>query len=400
MSESGLAASPDGLAVSQLIMKVLASSEHAEGKCQQLMSLLKQLSSAEAVRIVFNGDVPAIDLDKSAKNLTAASKAYLELGQRAAPGVQFSDEVVPADDQAFTHYLLAPYRAPGALTHVIIAGFDNKPAFNEEVVSVIKLVVDGINTAANEHRLSRLNARLMQNQYEFVRIMTHNLRTDLTVIKGYSDFLNVKYRTLLDDTQRTYLGRIVGKVEEATKLVDKIQNAGRYDPEAGFYKMRREPTDVITLVEQIARKVINPQDKQGITVTVDVARDIPLMDVDGDMLEHAIENLIDNAFKYTPDGGNVAVRAAMSGDDLIISVADDGPGISEENLKRLFQKYYQVKDHPHVKTTGSGLGLFIVRSVALHHDGDAWVESEEGQGSTFKIRIPLSEANHSDDAEE
>jgi two-component system sensor histidine kinase SenX3 len=108
------------------------------------------------------------------------------------------------------------------------------------------------------------------------------------------------------------------------------------------------------------------------------------------MIERAVRNLVDNAIKYTPNGGSVVVTVSHDEHDVIIAVTDTGLGISSENQKRLFQRHVRIARQEHKRIKGSGLGLFIVRSVALQHGGDATVHSTEGQGSTFTIRLPMS----------
>jgi two-component system phosphate regulon sensor histidine kinase PhoR len=111
------------------------------------------------------------------------------------------------------------------------------------------------------------------------------------------------------------------------------------------------------------------------------------------MLERAIINLVDNAIKYTPNGGSVEVRVRRENSQIIISVTDTGFGISPENQRHLFERHVRIPRQEHKRIKGSGLGLFIVKSVATRHGGDAWVTSVENQGSTFSLSIPLEGAN-------
>jgi signal transduction histidine kinase len=126
---------------------------------------------------------------------------------------------------------------------------------------------------------------------------------------------------------------------------------------------------------------------------VDVSDDVPIVNVDANMIERSIINLVDNAIKYTPNGGIIKVGVKRKDDNLLITISDNGYGISPENIRQLFQRHFRIRRKEHNRVKGSGLGLFIVRSVARHHGGDAFVESVEGQGSTFGIRIPLEGEN-------
>ncbi|PJF21648.1 MAG: histidine kinase, partial [Phototrophicales bacterium] len=110
-------------------------------------------------------------------------------------------------------------------------------------------------------------------------------------------------------------------------------------------------------------------------------------------LERAITNLVDNAIKYTPNGREIQIGVKRQDEKIIVSVKDNGLGISPEHQKLLFERHVRIPRKEHKRVKGSGLGLFIVRSVARRHGGNAWVESEEGVGSTFYISIPLNEEN-------
>ena len=119
----------------------------------------------------------------------------------------------------------------------------------------------------------------------------------------------------------------------------------------------------------------------------------PIINADGNMLERAITNLVDNAIKYTPNGGHVDALVYLNAGSVIVGVRDNGLGISPENQKQLFQRHVRLVRPEHKRIKGTGLGLFIVKSVAQRHGGDAWVDSTEGVGSTFSFNIPLKGAN-------
>jgi signal transduction histidine kinase len=120
---------------------------------------------------------------------------------------------------------------------------------------------------------------------------------------------------------------------------------------------------------------------------------VPILNLDDVMLRRAMNNLVDNAVKYTPEDGRITVRARLENNNLLLSVQDTGLGISEANQAHLFERFHRVRRREHQTVKGSGLGLFIVKSVAQRHGGDAWVTSKEEQGSTFFIRIPLEPPN-------
>jgi signal transduction histidine kinase len=147
------------------------------------------------------------------------------------------------------------------------------------------------------------------------------------------------------------------------------------------------------MVQNIAKNHLVPAEKEELSLKINADNSIPIVNVDANMIERSIINLVDNAIKYTPNGGTIEVGIRNENNDIIITVKDDGYGIEANNLNRLFQRHFRIRRREHKRVKGSGLGLFIVRSVARYHGGDAFVESEVGKGSTFGIRIPLRGEN-------
>lgn len=234
--------------------------------------------------------------------------------------------------------------------------------------------------------------KMSRNQNEFVRVVSHDLRSPLTSIQGFAGMLGAA--GTLNEKQTYYVEKVLSGITQMTALVENIQDAGRFDPETGFYEMARNPCDIAALVGRVAQNYLVPAEKQELQLNVELADALPIVNADALMLERAVTNLIDNAIKYTPNGGQIRVRVTIEDAALLIAVQDTGYGINASDQKLLFQRHVRLvrKDHQR-KVKGSGLGLFIVRSVAQRHNGSAWVESEEGKGSTFYMQIPLSDAN-------
>jgi signal transduction histidine kinase len=271
--------------------------------------------------------------------------------------------------------------------------FDSVETLEDEVVDLMLALADALVILSHDAMVSARHHKLMMNQNEFVRIVSHDLRSPLTSMQGFASMLESQMVGDLNEKQAHFVEKILSGVTQMTSLVDNIQDAGRYDPETGFYEMERAPADLIDIVHRIVNNHLLPAEKQELTMSVSASDDIPIVNVDAGMLERSITNLVDNAIKYTPNGGHIEVGVQRRDNHLVITVKDDGFGISEENLRHLFQRHFRIRRVEHNKVKGSGLGLFIVRSVARQHHGDAFVESTEGQGSTFGIRIPLAGEN-------
>ena len=234
---------------------------------------------------------------------------------------------------------------------------------------------------------------LNKRQAEFVRLVSHDLRSPLTYMKGFASLLAMAGE--LNERQKGFVEKILGGITQMTALVENIQAAGRWDPEFGFYEMGREPTDLATLANEIVSNHQEMARKQNIVITAEVAANVPIVNVDSLMIERALINLVGNAIKYSPYGGTVRVDLDVQDNAVVFCVSDTGLGVASEHIPELFQRGHRIvtqaiKDN---RIKGSGLGLFIVRSVARRHGGDVRVESEPGQGSSFYFTLPLSGAN-------
>lgn len=231
---------------------------------------------------------------------------------------------------------------------------------------------------------------LRENQAEFVSTVSHDLRSPLTYMNGYIDMLPMVGD--FTDKQRYFAEKISNGIAQMTDLIDKVLDASRLDPE-GNYQLHREPCDITKLVSDVVYTHIGPAEKKGLTLTADLNAQLPVLNLDEMMVKRALNNLTDNAIKYTPAGGTIVVRALVRDNDLILCAQDNGPGISPENQKHLFERFRRVRRRDHQSVKGSGLGLYIVKRVAERHGGRAWVESVEGQGSTFFFSIPIDGPN-------
>lgn len=294
----------------------------------------------------------------------------------------------------FDGWLLIPLLVDDRAVGLVAFLFTGNIELDEETTNILMSMVDALRAVTHTTIMEARHVMQSRNQYEFVRLVSHDLRSPLAAMKGFASMLESKMIGDLNEKQAHFIERILSGIEQMSAQVDNIQDAGRYDPDTGFYEMERKPADLIDMVHDIVDKHIIPAEKNDLILRVKADEHVPIVKVDITMFERAITNLVDNAIKYSPDeGGEIEVGVRVENNYAIVTVTDNGYGISEENLKKLFQRHFRVRRREHNRVKGSGLGLFIVRSVARYHDGDAFVESVEGEGSTFGIRIPLSEKN-------
>jgi two-component system phosphate regulon sensor histidine kinase PhoR len=198
---------------------------------------------------------------------------------------------------------------------------------------------------------------------------------------------------LMDDTfpaedRNEFYTIIDRECDRLTRLINDLLNTARI--EAGeSLKPSYSEVDVRSLAQKVILIQRQSTDGRGHKLILDAPEEFPIIVADEDKLDQVITNLMSNAIKYSPNGGNVTVRLKEESDSILIGVEDQGMGIPKEHLSRVFDRFHRVHNEDNRKIYGTGLGLFLVKHLVEHlHLGELWVDSEEGVGSTFWVRIP------------
>ena len=221
---------------------------------------------------------------------------------------------------------------------------------------------------------------------EFVANVSHELRTPLTVIKGYIETL--AGGALRDEVKGPeQLAILARRVDQLSNLVRDLLELSRLEGHPGLpgqaaVNVQASIAAVADLMQPAARK-------KAQTLKTQAAEGLPLLIGNPEYIERALLNLVDNAIKYTPDGGAITISAERAGEQAVISVTDTGIGIPEKDLPRIFERFYRVDKSRSREMGGTGLGLAIVKHIALAHDGTVEVTSKPGVGSTFRLKLPL-----------
>jgi signal transduction histidine kinase len=220
---------------------------------------------------------------------------------------------------------------------------------------------------------------------EFVATVSHDLRSPLTLMRGYATMLEMVGE--LNEQQTGYVRKIITSVEGMTRLVTSLLDLGRI--ETGV-DLQLEMVPVRDVVERVVSAMqLQASQKQVAISSVISPQTIPLVEADHALLQQALHNLVENAVKYTEPGGKVTVRVGPDKDRMVFEVDDTGIGIAPVDIPRLFEKFYRGGQKEAKKRQGTGLGLAIVRSIAERHKGRVWVESQLGKGSVFYFSIPF-----------
>ena len=254
--------------------------------------------------------------------------------------------------------------------NVFFAPFKNESDRPNGVIAVIQDITEHV--------------RLDNMQKEFVADVSHELKTPITSIMGYAD-------TLLEgeydkETQDKFLNVIASEARRMARLVTDLLTLSRYDSNQN--KVRKESFDLGELVKKCQDKLAIEIKKKNHTVNSFVTADVPPVYADRDDIERVVLNILTNSIKYTPEGGEIKIYVGFVYNDAYIKIFDNGIGIPEEDLSRIFERFYRVDKARTREMGGTGLGLSIAKEILDKNGGSIDIKSTVGQGTEVVIRIP------------
>ena len=301
----------------------------------------------------------------------------------------------PADEQLLALGLRSELVTPlllGARTIGMLSLSREKPdAFSEDEIELVALLgrlvataVQNIRAYEAERRRVEELARLSQLRADFVSLVSHELRSPMAAVIGAARTLEDRWRMLSAAQRESFLALIGDETSRLAELVGDVLDTSRI--EAGTFSYRFEEVDLERIVDEAVEAAVLAQ--QEVPVVASVVGRIPPIRGDRARLRQVLGNLIENAVKYSPEGGEVRVSAAAANGAVRIAVRDAGPGIPRDQQHRIFEKFGRV-DVPGASKPGTGLGLFIARSIAEAHGGSLGVSSGVEPGSTFTLVLPV-----------
>jgi signal transduction histidine kinase len=228
---------------------------------------------------------------------------------------------------------------------------------------------------------------IMQRKSDFLTVIAHELRTPLTAIKGYGHFMRMGH------LQGENLNRAVQAIVNNTDAIVRLINNILFLQELELIPPTFEPVDVSTLVNAILTTLRARAAKSGLIFQLNLPPDLPTVPADLDGLTQAIGALIDNAVKFSPDGGQIVISALVEDGQLHLSIQDPGVGIPPDQLYHIFDRYHHLETTGEHLFGGVGLGLPIARQVVEQHNGTISVISNLGEGSTFTLALPIERKN-------
>jgi two-component system, OmpR family, sensor histidine kinase BaeS len=232
-------------------------------------------------------------------------------------------------------------------------------------------------------------AELDRLKDEFVLTASHELRSPLTSVQGFAELLMLE-RESLTPRQAETVEVILDNCRHLVRLLNDLLDLARSD--AGRLSIQPQPTEVAPLVEDVVRTMRAQTEAGGQQLSEAVEPALPPIDVEPDRIRQILVNLITNAHEYSPEGASIGVSARSIGAEVEIAVSDNGPGIPAEQLERIFERFTRGDAGLTQRVGGTGLGLAISKSLAEAHGGSIAAESTVGQGSTFRLRLPVAAA--------
>jgi signal transduction histidine kinase len=261
----------------------------------------------------------------------------------------------------------------------------------EEIDQYSKTLEEKVRQRTRELETSNQELRTIQNELmevniaksEFLGIASHQLRTPLTTLLGYSELILT--RALTESQKKEFLGFINEESIRLSKIVDDLLDVSRIEAHKGF-ELVKKPVQLADLLMENIKFYSGVE--TGHRVITDIVQNVPLVSVDGDKIGQAIKNLIDNAIKYSP-GGDIVCKAFVRENMVWISIQDQGMGISQQDLPHVFDKFFRVEQKETAHISGTGLGLSIAKYIVESHDGKIDIESEPGKGTTVSFGLPV-----------
>ena len=259
---------------------------------------------------------------------------------------------------------------------------------NKESDEVAKVLVrrDLELTQANE-RLQEMDAAKSQ----FVSVAAHQLRTPLAGIKWTLYALLEEKMGRLNKEQEKFAGDAYKATVRLIELVNDLLDVARLEEGRFGFKIKKQ--SLVPLVKKVYENFQKVASGKGIKFSLVLPKeDIPLLDLDEEKIAIALENLVDNAIKYTSPGGKATVTIRKEKNSVRVEVADTGIGMPADQIKKVFTKFFRAENAQLYQTSGTGLGLYLAQNIVVHHGGVMFFKTEENKGSTFTFSLPIPKA--------
>jgi PAS domain S-box-containing protein len=282
-----------------------------------------------------------------------------------------------------------------------LLGFELKKIFRKELIQRENLILEvttlemwsekeKIGVLVILHDITR-EKMVEKMKTEFVSVAAHQLRTPLSAIKWTLRLLLDGDLGKITETQREFLEKTYKSNERMILLINDLLNVTRI--EEGRYLYNLTLIDFESTIESLVNSYKEEVEKRNLKLEFQKPKEkLPLIKADPEKIKLAIQNLIENSIKYTPEGGRILISLKKNKNLITFSIKDTGVGIPKDQQQRVFSKFFRAENAIKMNTEGSGLGLFITKNIIEAHGGKIWFESEEGKGTTFYFNLPAEES--------
>lgn len=323
---------------------------------------------------------------------------------------QAMTDMRPANRAAFQRALSSSRNPIGSIAAPLTAGNHRYgvlvlmtiygPAFfTEEDLSFLQVLADLIALAIGRAHLEekadaiREARQAEQMRSEIMATLSHQLRMPLSAIKGYASALLLDEIQFNETKRRDFLEMIDEESDNMQVMITELLDSSLID--VGQLSLEPQPVRLQKIAQEVANEVQRRTDLHRLVV--DFGSDFPILDLDPYWIKQVFRNILDNSVKYSPEGGLIVIRGELRPNDILVSIADQGIGISPEDLIPLFEKYFRAKTGKGYHVTGTGLGLPVARAIVEAHGGHIWAESKLCQGTTLFFSLPLPKSNQGDE---
>lgn len=283
--------------------------------------------------------------------------------------------------------LAVPIRNQGDTIGVILLDSPLENAFPREDIDFVERLADRAAVAIKNASLYAEVRRAKQQQNDFLAVVTHELRSPMTTIMGYTDLVRSGAVGTLNPQQGELLDTVMGNVKQMRLLVSDLADINRL--EIGQLQLKCDSFEIAPVLRQVKRSLRERIREKNQQFSLKVESDLPPIYADMERTIQITTNLVTNANKYTQEGGLIGVRARRDGDFVAVDVVDNGYGISKEDQKKLFSQFFRVESKQVREEKGWGLGLSIVKMLVEAQGGEINFRSELGKGSAFTFKLPI-----------
>ena len=330
------------------------------------------------------------DFPQRTKKGTAVGLAVDE----AQPIIRFLpvDPIMFVEDQlclrqGFHSYMIIPIISKKRPIGTLNLFSRKDQAFSKKNLQILNPIAEQLDIAIETIRLFEETKKLDQLKSDFVSKVSHEFRTPLTSIKGFSEIL-LTYDDVDTKTNREFLGIINEESERLTRLVNDILDLSKI--EAGRSGGIIQPVSISDVTEYTEKLFHSLAIEKGLKIEIRIPSDLPMIPGDRDQVIQVLHNLLSNAIKFSTSGV-ITVAASEEDQSIRLSVSDTGNGIPQKDQEKIFDRFYQLGDVRTGKPRGTGLGLAICKEIVAILNGRIWCESEVGKGSTFHVSFPIFE---------